>query len=118
MFVKLLKGKLHGATVTEVKLHYTGSIAIDSGLMDAAGILPYEAVLIADLNNGHRLETYAVPAPADSGQITVLGAAARLIKPKDRIIVFSFGYYTAEETGKIKPKIVVLDNNNKITKSE
>ena len=91
MFVKLLKSKLHCATVTETKLHYTGSIAIDSALMEAAGILPYESVLVADLNNGSRLETYAVGAEAGSGQVVVLGAAAQLIKPGDVIIILSFG---------------------------
>lgn len=114
MFVKILKSKLHRATVTETRLHYPGSIAIDSTLMQAADILPHEAVLIADLNNGHRLETYAVPAEADSGKVVVLGAAAQLIKPKDLVIVFGFGYYTPEEATKIKPKVVVLDHNNKI----
>ncbi|OHB57382.1 MAG: aspartate 1-decarboxylase [Planctomycetes bacterium RBG_13_44_8b] len=116
MFVKLLKSKLHRATVTDTKLHYPGSIAIDSRLIEAAGYLPYEFVLIADLNNGNRLETYVVPAEADSGRITILGAAAHLIKPKDLIIVFSFGYYTPEEAKKHKPKIIVLDENNKINK--
>jgi len=114
MFVKLLKSKLHRATVTDAKLYYAGSIAIDSKLLEAAGILPYESVLIADLNNGNRLETYAVSAEADSGQISILGAAAHLIKPKDLIIVFSFGYYTPEEAKKLKPKVLVLDKNNKI----
>ena len=118
MFVKLLKGKLHRATVTEAKLHYVGSIAIDSALMEAAGILPYEAVLISDLTNGERLETYVVPAEANSGRIALLGAAAHLIKPKDLIIVFSFGYCTPEEAKKLKPKVVVLDANNKIERYE
>jgi aspartate 1-decarboxylase len=74
----------------------------------------YESVLIADLNNGNRLETYVVPAEADSGQITILGAAAHLIKPKDLIIVLGFGYYTPEEAKKLKPKIIILNENNKI----
>jgi aspartate 1-decarboxylase len=82
--------------------------------MEAAAILPYEYVLIADLNNGNRLETYAVPAEADSGQIIILGAAAHLVKPKDLIIVLGFGYYTREEAEKLKPKIIILDENNKI----
>ncbi|HUW17967.1 MAG TPA: aspartate 1-decarboxylase [Sedimentisphaerales bacterium] len=116
MFVKLLKSKLHRATVTDTKLHYPGSIAIDSELMQAADILPYEFVMVADLNNGNRLETYAVPGEAASGQIIVLGAAAHLIKPKDIVIIFSFGYYTADEAKIIKPKIVLLDENNKIKK--
>ena len=114
MFVKVLKSKLHRATVTDTKLHYPGSIAIDSTLTEAAGILPYESVLLADLNNGSRLETYAVPAEANSGKVVILGAAARLIKPKDVIIIFSFGYYTPDEAKALKPKIVVLDENNKI----
>lgn len=114
MFAKILKSKLHRATVTDTKLHYAGSILIDSALMEAADILPYEAVLVADLNNGSRLETYAVPAEANSGQLVILGAAARLIKPKDIVIIFSFGYYPPDEARKLKPKVIVLDENNKI----
>lgn len=114
MFVKVLKSKLHRATVTDSKLHYAGSLAIDAALMEAAGILPYESVLVADLNNGSRLETYAVPAEANSGKIEVLGAAAQLIKPKDVIIIFSFAYYTYNEAVTHKPKIIVLDENNRI----
>jgi aspartate 1-decarboxylase len=101
--------------VTAAKLHYPGSIAIDSELMEAAGILPYESVLIADLNNGNRLETYAVPAEAGSRRIVILGAAAQLIKPKDIVIILSFGFLTPEEAKEVKPKIVVLDENNNIT---
>jgi len=114
MFVKILKSKLHRARVTETKLHYPGSIGIDSALMEAAGILPYESVLIADLNNGSRLETYVVPAEAGSGKVTILGAAAQLIEPKDIVIIMSFGFLTPEEAGQFKPKVAVLDDNNKI----
>jgi aspartate 1-decarboxylase len=114
MFVKILKSKLHRARVTETKLHYPGSIAIDSELMEAAGILPYESVLIADLNNGNRLETYAVRAQAGSRQIVILGAAAQLIKPKDIVIILSFGFFTPGEAKEFKPKTVVLDENNNI----
>jgi aspartate 1-decarboxylase len=117
MFVKLLKSKLHRATVTDTKLHYPGSIAIDSALMEAAGILPYESVLVADLNNGNRFETYTVVAEANSGQVVILGPAARLVKPKDVIVIFAFGYYSPEEARKVKPKIIVLDKNNKIKNS-
>jgi len=118
MFVKILKSKLHRATVTDTKLHYPGSIAIDSALMEAAGILPYESVLVADLNNGNRLETYVVPAEPNSGQVVILGAAAKLIKSKDIIIIFSFGFFTLEQAKEFKPRIVVLDENNKIKSSE
>jgi aspartate 1-decarboxylase len=114
MFVKVLKSKLHRARVTETKLHYPGSIAIDSELMEAAGILPYESVLIADLNNGNRLETYVVPAETGSCKIVVLGAAAQLIKPKDIVIILSFAFLTPEEAKEFKPKIAVLDENNNI----
>ena len=114
MFVKMLKSKLHRAKVTDAKLHYAGSILIDAALMEAAGILPYETVLVADLTNGNRLETYAVPAEADSGEIVILGAAAQLIKTGDIIIIFSFLYCSGEEARKIKPKLIVLDENNKI----
>jgi len=116
MFIKILKSKLHGAKVTDAKLKYSGSIAIDSALMEAAGILPHEFVLVADLNNGNRLETYAVPAEADSGQVVVLGPAARLVRPNDTIVVFCFGLYTPDEAPKVKPKIVILDKNNRIIK--
>jgi len=116
MFVKILKSKLHRARVTETKLHYPGSIAIDSALMEAVGILPYESVLIADLNNGNRLETYVVPAEAGSGQIVILGAAAQLIQKKDIVIILSFGLLTPEEAKEFKPKVAVLDENNNITK--
>jgi aspartate 1-decarboxylase len=114
MLVKLLKGKLHRATVTDIKLHYPGSIEIDSALMEAAGILPYESVLVADVNNGSRLETYVVPAEVNSGKVVVLGAAAHLIKPKDIVIILSFGYFTPDEAAKLKPKVIVLDENNKV----
>jgi len=117
MFIKILKSKIHRATVTETKLHYPGSIAIDSALMEAAGILPYESVLIADLNNGNRLETYVVPAEANSGKIIILGAAAKLINRKDLVIIIGFCYCTVEEAPGCKPKIIVLDENNKIKDS-
>ncbi len=114
MYVKLLKSKLHRATVTGTKLHYPGSIAIDRGLMEAAGILSYESALVADLNNGSRVETYVVPAEPDSGQVVIMGAAAQLIKPKDIVIIMSFGFFTPEEAKEFQPKIVVLGENNKI----
>lgn len=114
MFVKVLKSKLHHVTVTDAKLDYPGSIAIDSELMKAVGILPYESVLVADLNNGNRLETYVVPAEAGSGDVVALGAAAKLVKAKDVIIILAFAFCTPEEARKLKPKIIVLDKNNKI----
>lgn len=114
MFLKLMKSKLHRVRVTETKLHYPGSIAIDSTLMEAAGIIPYENVLIADLTNGNRLETYVVPAQPNMGEIIILGAAAQLINKNDIIIIIAFGYFTPEEAKEHKPKVIVPDENNKI----
>lgn len=108
MFVKLLKSKLHRARVTQTKLHYPGSIAIDPDLMEAAGIMEHEFVLIADLNNGNRLQTYAISGQRGTGQIIVLGAAAQLIQKDDLVIIFSFGYYDDQEAQNVKPKVVTF----------
>ncbi len=118
MFVKLLKSKLHRARVTDAKLHYPGSMAVDSALMEAVGLLPYESVLVADLNNGNRLETYVIPAEVGSGEVVILGAAARLIHPKDIVIILGFGFFSPEEVKGFKPRIVVLDENNRIIKQQ
>jgi aspartate 1-decarboxylase len=112
----MLKSKLHRARVTETRLNYPGSILIDARLMKAAGIIPYEGVLVADLNNGNRVETYAVPAPAGSGEVIVLGAAAKRMKKNDIVIIFSFGYCTQAEARKLKPKVIILDEHNRIKK--
>ena len=117
MLLKILKSKLHRARVTDAKLHYPGSIAIDSALMEAAGIVPYESVLIADVDNGNRLETYVVPAPAGSGEVVILGAAAQLMEKKDIIIILGFALMTPEEAEGFKPRVVVLDEDNKIISS-
>ena len=112
--LKILKSKLHRATVTVSRLDYPGSIEIDSDLRKMVGLEPYELVLIADLNNGNRLETYVVPGPAGGKDIVILGAAARLINPDDRIIILNFAYLTEEELKTHKPKIAVLDDKNNV----
>lgn len=114
MFLKLLKSKLHRAIITDAKLEYPGSIEIDAAIMEKAGILPYESVLVADLNNGNRLETYAVPGKAGGKQIIILGAAVKLINPKDRVIIMNFGYYTPDEAKTHKPKVLMFDEKNNI----
>ncbi len=118
MLLKILKSKLHRARVTDARLHYPGSIEIDENLMEKAGILPYEAVLVADLNNGNRLETYAVPAERGSRKVVILGAAAQLMQPKDIVIIMGFCHCTPEEAAGHKPKVVVLDEDNKIVSGE
>ena len=117
MLVKLLKSKLHRATVTDTKLDYSGSIAIDTQLIEAAGILPYESVLVANLNNGNRFETYVVPAKAGSGDVIIMGAAAKLADLEDIIIILDFGYFTLDQAKQHKPRIIVLGENNKIVKT-
>ena len=116
MLIKVLKSKLHRARVTDTKLHYPGSIGVDEDLMRAAGMVPYESVFVADLNNGNRLETYVVPAEPGSGKVVILGAAAQLVKPKDIVIIFSFALCTPEEATQLAPKVVVLDEKNGIVK--
>ena len=117
MLVKLLKSKIHNAKVTATKIHYKGSLAVDRALMDAAGLLPYEHVIIADVTTGSRVQTYVIPAPAKSGKIEVLGAAAQLINVNDIVIILNFAIYTPEEAKKHKPRIIILGKNNKIKSS-
>ena len=116
MLVKVLKSKLHRARVTDTKLHYSGSIAVDPELMDAVGLVPYEAVFVADLNNGNRLETYVVPGKPGSREVIIMGAAANLIHPKDIVIIFSFALLTQDQFAEHKPSVVALDENNNIEK--
>ncbi len=116
MLIKALKGKIHRGTVTDTKVDYPGSVGIDPDLLDAAGILPYEEVLLANVSNGSRVETYVVPAERGGGDIIVLGAAARMFSRGDIVIIMNFAYYTPEEMKDIKPSVVVPDENNKIKK--
>ncbi|MHC4854986.1 MAG: aspartate 1-decarboxylase [Planctomycetota bacterium] len=112
MFIKALKAKIHRGRVTATKIDYPGSIGIDEAILKAAGILPYEEVLVANVTNGERVETYVVPAPAGSREITVLGAAARLFSPGDIVIIMNFAYYTPDEMAALKPKVLACDEDN------
>lgn len=114
MLLNMHKGKIHRATVTEANLNYVGSITIDKTLMDAAGILPGERVQIVNNYNGERLETYVIEGKADSGQICLNGAAARLVQPGDNIIIIAYCWIDEKEVKDLKPKIVFVDENNKI----
>lgn len=112
MLVKALKAKIHRGRVTASKIDYPGSIGIDEEMLKTAGIQPYEEVLLANVTNGERVETYAIPAPAGSGEISVLGAAARLFSPGDIVIIMNFGYYSPEEIAALKPSVIVCDEHN------
>ena len=113
MRIRLLKSKIHRATVTDTNLDYQGSISIDQDLMDKAGIVPHELVLVADLNNGTRHETYVIAGPRGSGVICVQGAASHLVAKGDKIIIMAFADLEENEIAAHKPKIVVVDENNR-----
>jgi aspartate 1-decarboxylase len=110
----MMAGKIHRATVTQANVDYEGSITIDPDLMDAAGILQYELVQVLDITNGARLETYAIEGTRGSGDVCVNGAAGLLVRDRDLIIILHFLQMTEEEACLMKPKIVRVDENNKI----
>ena len=110
----MLKSKIHRATVTGADLHYEGSVTIDRDLMDAADILSYEKVAVWDVTNGSRLETYAIEGERGSGVIWLNGAAARLVAPKDLVIIASFVNMDNEAAIKHEPKLVFVDAQNRI----
>ncbi len=114
MLVSKLKSKIHRATVTEADLDYVGSITIDLALMNAVGIEEYEKVLVSNITNGNRLETYVLSGEEGKGTICLNGAAARLCKKGDLVIIMAFALYSEGE--ECRPKIVVVDENNKAKK--
>lgn len=117
MYLTLLKGKIHRATVTSCDLGYEGSITIDPVLLEAAGILPYEQVDVLDLNNGARFTTYAIVSKKrGGGQMTINGAAARLVQPGDLVIVCAYGLMDEKEAKKLKPNVIMVDAKNRIEK--
>jgi aspartate 1-decarboxylase len=111
---KMLKSKIHRATVTGADLHYEGSITIDLDLMEAADIIPYEAVCIWDVNNGSRFETYAIEGERGSGVICINGAAARMVAPQDLVIIASFVSMSNAEALAHEPKLVFVDDRNRM----
>ena len=115
MLLKLLKAKIHNATVTQTEVDYHGSITIDRDLLEATGLLPNEAVIVADCENWNRFETYILPGEAGSGIIGINGAAARLSKVGNRVIVMAFAYYTAAaEAREHVAKVIIADRKNRV----
>lgn len=108
----MLKSKIHRATVTGADLHYEGSVTIDRDLMDAADIVSYEKVAVWNVTNGSRLETYAIEGQRGSGVICLNGAAARMVAPKDLVIIASFVNMENAEAVKYEPKLVFVDELN------
>lgn len=115
MTLEMLKSKIHRATVTQAELNYVGSITVDEKLMEAAGILEYEKVQIADVDNGARFETYVIAGEAGSGIICLNGAAARMVSTGDKVIIMSYAQMTPEEVKDNPPKVVFVDEKNDIT---
>ncbi len=113
MMLKVLRAKIHRARVTEAQVDYMGSITIDRDLMDASGIVPGECVLVADMADGARFETYVMEGAAGSGTICINGAAARLVNVGDEVIIMSFAYATPEEAAGLHPSIVLVDDKNR-----
>ena len=116
MVLNMLKGKIHRATVTQAEVDYIGSITIDQDLMDAAGILEYEKVQVADVERGTRLETYVISGEPGSGVIGLNGAAAHLVTPGDKVIIMCYAQMTPEEARESKPRVVFVDEDNKIAR--
>ncbi len=112
--ITMLKGKLHRATVTEANLEYEGSVAIDSDLMNAAGILPYEQVDIYNITSGERLTTYAITAEAGSGEIGIQGAAAHKANKGDLVIICAYIQMSPDEAKGHQAAAILLDENNRI----
>lgn len=116
MVLNMLKGKIHRATVTQAEVDYIGSITIDQDLMDAADILEYEKVQVADVERGTRLETYVISGEPGSGVICLNGAAAHLVTPGDKVIIMCYAQMTPEEARESKPRVVFVDEDNKIAR--
>ncbi len=119
MQITLLKAKLHRAVVTDANVAYEGSMGIDSRYLKLLGLRPYEQIMVGNITNGNRFETYIIPAPEGSGHIVLNGAAAHLGKKGDVLVIMTWVQLTPEEADQWKPKIIVLaDQNQTIQRSE
>ncbi len=116
MYLNMLKGKIHRATVMQAELDYVGSITVDEDLLDASGILEYERVQVVDINNGERFETYTIAGERGSGMICLNGAAARCVQKGDKIIIMAYCQMEPEEVKNNPPRVVFVDDNNKISR--
>ena len=114
MLHQMLKAKLHRAVITASDLDYEGSLTIDSDLLDASGIRPYERIFVYNVNNGERFETYAITGKAGSGTIQLNGAAARKGMTGDYIIIVTYAFCSDEELEDYKPTVVLLKPDNTI----
>jgi aspartate 1-decarboxylase len=116
MFLTMLKGKLHWATVTQANINHVGSVTIDGNLLKQSGILSGEKVQIVNLNNGERLETYTIEGEAGSGIICLNRAAARLVQVGDKVIIIAYALMNENEARTFQPNVLILDDQNRIVK--
>ena len=116
MLRSMLRAKIHQATISEANIEYEGSLTVDEDLLDATGMKHFEQVRVSNLNNGERFETYLIPGKRGSGEICLNGAAARKGIVGDRIIIFSYGFYTEDEIENFTPIVIRLDGKNNIIK--
>lgn len=114
MFIEMLLNKIHRATVTETNLEYTGSITVDSTLVEAADLRENQKVDVLNISNGERFSTYIINGKKDSGEICLNGACARKAQIGDKVIIVAYAMMTSDEADKHKPKVVLVDENNKI----
>ena len=110
----MLRSKIHRATVTDANLEYEGSLTVDPVLLETAGILPYEQVSVSNLNNGERFETYVIPGKRGAGEMVLNGPTARKGARGDKVIVFCYEYYNQDELKSYRPKLVYVDESNRI----
>src|SRR3989338_17818 len=115
MLRTMCKSKIHGATVTEANLQYTGSLTLDPLLMRGADLVPYEQVHVVNLNNGARPETYCIEGVAGSGTVCLNGAAARHAAVGDKVIIISYAHVTEDEVAHLVPKLVFVDDRNQVS---
>ncbi len=114
MFRLMLRSKIHRATVSDANLDYEGSLTVDPVLLEAAGILPYEQVSVSNLNNGERFETYVISGKPGAGEMVLNGPTARKGVKGDKVIVFCYEYFNEDELKTFKPRLVHVDEKNRI----
>jgi len=117
VLLKVMRAKIHRATVTDARIDYVGSITIDPELFEAAGIVLGESVLVADMTDGARFETYVMEGERGSGTVCINGAAARLVSVGDEVIIMAFAYVTEQEAKGLRPTVVLVDETNRMTKT-
>jgi aspartate 1-decarboxylase len=118
MQLSLLKSKIHRATVTGASLHYEGSMTISADLAERVGLMPYEKILIGNMANGERFETYVIYGERGAGVVQLNGATAHLGKIGDRLTIMNFAWFTPEEAAGHKPRIIVLNEKNEVVRYE